>query len=612
MRLRTEVAAGAAGLLWLCVSSVGQATPGWEQYARVTERPPGFASTSLATNGFVDVDFGREVAGHLIVHFGEVVPGTIVAVTFSETGGHLQDRRSDYSRRVPVDRRIPHSGEIWRDEPGCQSTNICADGFRGFRVARIRVERGAATIADVKVDLPAAVRARPDGWFLSSNEELNRIWYGSAYTVQLTTGPFAAAASDPRGCRVPEGRVIVTDGAKRDRCPWLGDQAVIAATMLTYSRDVSPVENTLALLASRQHEDGYIPSSPVANWGVELFDYPFYWVLALHDLYLHRANRAYLERWWPSLERVLDRYLPRHLNSDGLVVVSRRRDYGFLHRQGRIVAYYSAIALNALRAGAELARFRGFVGVAGRWNARADRLAGSISRAFWDVRAGAFRDTPTGTPIHPQDGNAFAALARIPGSARALDHLARHNAKPWGNSIADNDGFDFWSWGFDSSERVYPFISYFETRARFEHGLDLSAHDQLRRTWGFMVDPLKGGPGTMWEAVGQYGSVDGYHGASTSMASGWSSGGGPLLTRYMLGVRPTSPGYASFVVRPQLGDNAWARGVVPTPSGPISVDVSRFGEKLRVVARFPRGLNGVFSVPGLRPRPLKSGVAVTG
>ena len=115
----------------------------------------------------------------------------------------------------------------------------------------------------------------------------------------------------------------------------------------------------------------------------------------------------------------------------------------------------------------------------------------------------------------------------------------------------------------------------------------------------------------MWEAIGQFGSIDGYQGAYASMASGWSSGGAPLLTRYVLGVRPTKPGYASFAVDPHLGDTAWARGGVPTPGGVISVDVRRSGKRLRVLARFPAGLNGVLVRPGAAAVPLRSGVATT-
>ena len=107
MRLRSGLAACAAALMGFGVASADAATPGWSVYAPVTERPAGFVPRALAAEEFVDVDFGREVAGHLIVRFGDVVPGSIVAVSFSETGGHLHSGTSDYSRREPVDRRMP-------------------------------------------------------------------------------------------------------------------------------------------------------------------------------------------------------------------------------------------------------------------------------------------------------------------------------------------------------------------------------------------------------------------------------------------------------------------------------------------------------------------------
>ena len=107
MRLRSGLAACAAALMGFGVASADAATPGWSVYAPVTERPAGFVPRALAEHEFVDVDFGREVAGHLIVRFGDVVPGTIVAVSYSETGSHLHSGSSDYSRREPVDRRMP-------------------------------------------------------------------------------------------------------------------------------------------------------------------------------------------------------------------------------------------------------------------------------------------------------------------------------------------------------------------------------------------------------------------------------------------------------------------------------------------------------------------------
>jgi hypothetical protein len=80
---------------------------------------------------------------------------------------------------------------------------------------------------------------------------------------------------------------------------------------------------------------------------------------------------------------------------------------------------------------------------------------------------------------------------------------------------------------------------------------------------------VKRGPGTMWETIGPYGGPPSDQ--HPSYDSGWSSGGAPALTEYVLGVEPTSPGFATFTVRPHPNDLKWAQGDVPTPHGPIHV-----------------------------------------
>jgi hypothetical protein len=47
-----------------------------------------------------------------------------------------------------------------------------------------------------------------------------------------------------------------------------------------------------------------------------------------------------------------------------------------------------------------------------------------------------------------------------------------------------------------------------------------------------------------------------------------------LLGKYYLGVKPTAPGYASYVVEPNLGGLQWMQGKVPTPNGNIELHVS--------------------------------------
>jgi hypothetical protein len=63
--------------------------------------------------------------------------------------------------------------------------------------------------------------------------------------------------------------------------------------------------------------------------------------------------------------------------------------------------------------------------------------------------------------------------------------------------------------------------------------------------------------------------------AYLSLCHGWSSGPTSYLTENVLGVRPTSAGFATTDIAPQLGDLAWAKGDVPTPHGVIRVQVER-------------------------------------
>ena len=165
--------------------------------------------------------------------------------------------------------------------------------------------------------------------------------------------------------------------------------------------------------------------------------------------------------------------------------------------------------------------------------------------------------------------NAFAVLAGVASAGQAkaaLGWLSNHNAHDYGNTINDTQAWDDPAFGRETQLRVYPFMSYFEVEARFVAGLDVSAVDLIRREWGYM---LTNGPGTMWESIGPYGS--GPVGTPGSWDHGWSTGAAPALTHSVLGVQPTSPGFATFTVTPHPGGVRSASGDVPTPKGAIHV-----------------------------------------
>ena len=583
----------------------------WTKYVLAGDQPVKFTTATASPGSQVTLIWSHEVAGNLALIFGNVAPGTLLHVSFSETAKYLH-ATSDWYHTYPTDDHVPSSGEAWVDTPGCQSNGVCDDGYRAFRFARVYAQGGSATITAVRVLLPASVRT-PQGWFLSSDDLLNRAWYASAYTAQLMVEPNDPTILDPRGCQIAggTGRLLILDGAKRDRCPWLGDQVVTDQTLLLTNRDTLGVaESTLSIFADAQQADGYIPASPSQNYGVLIFDYPALWVTALDNVLLYGGDRAYVTRYWPNLQRLLDVWFPSYAPQDGLVLDTLvlgdygasilDGDYAFINRGSELVAYYNAGYVLALRNGAAIADLLGHPDVAKLWRARADALAPVFDSTFWDPAAGAFLDSPDGPVVHPQDGNAFAILAGLATptqAASAIRYLDRTTSRPWGNAIADNDTWASPDWGSDPSQRVYPFMTYFDVMARFMVGADKSALDELRRTWGWMLDPNHGGPGTTWEAIGGGGSIADYQQASTSMAQGWSSGAAPALTNEVLGVRPTGPGFSTFDAIPHPGDLAWAQGGVPTPVGTIRFawKRTRTGYLLRLSA--PPSLTGRVGAP---------------
>jgi hypothetical protein len=415
--------------------------------------------------------------------------------------------------------------------------------------------------------LAAAARpAAPGGSFTSSDPEVNAIW---AASVRTARDMVAEPVNLLPGCGVPGSERVILDGVVRDRCEFTGDLAVTGMTL--YAADGasgSPVRDALYLFASRQRPDGLIPPTP-GDAGPGLVDYTGYWIEDVYDYVLYSGDVAAAKALLPNVERALDGWYPAQM-TDGLFAdkLGPRTDYALIDRLSPFVAYYNEQYIRALGQGAALAAWAGDVARARLWRARAAQLRPVVDQAFWDPAAGAYKDTTDGPLAHSQDGNVFAILAGIATHAKALSALAYYDAHcdyVYGNSIIDVPIWDGFPFGYESNERVYPFMGYFELLARFQSGLDVSALNLIRNEWGYML--ANGPKTTMWESIGPFGGPP----PGGSFDHGWSSGAAPALTAFVLGVQPLTPGFGTFAVKPHPGGLQWARGVVPTPHGPIRV-----------------------------------------
>lgn len=461
---------------------------------------------------------------------------------------------------------------------------------------------GDVTINSISLNYTAFI-GTPDtfkGWFECSDEQLSQFWFDAAYTNDMVIDTFRANDTDPRGAASPSliGKLVIFDGAKRDRDPYVGDLAVSARTAyLTHDVAVAAA-NVLADLADHQRSDGWIPPASINNYTLPLFDYPLHWVICSYDLLVYTGDTAYARKYYTTLQNVLNNWYPSVTNTTTSLLdkdvggASSYGDYAFLPRTGTIT-YYNALYVLALKYAANIATFLGsHDDDATEWNQRAEAVSAAINTYLWDSSTGAYLDSLSDAVSHPQDGNSISVLASVSSTDQASSLLAYLDTKAvaYGNPFYDNDSI-----GAGFSERVYAFISYFEIQARFLAGSGSTALDQIRRTYGWMStnDPTI----TFWEGVGSGGAM--YEGGYTSAAHGWSTGVLPALTNFVLGVIPTGPGFQTWTIKPIPGDVTWAQGVVPTPQGSLSVywTVASTSPLFNLEISTPSGTQGDVSVP---------------
>jgi alpha-L-rhamnosidase len=69
------------------------------------------------------------------------------------------------------------------------------------------------------------------------------------------------------------------------------------------------------------------------------------------------------------------------------------------------------------------------------------------------------------------------------------------------------------------------------------------------------------------------------------------------LPGYVLGIQPSSPGYAAWTVAPHPGDLSWAEGQVPTPHGTLGVKWGLRGGVFTLAVTAPGGTKGTVVIP---------------
>jgi hypothetical protein len=453
------------------------------------------------------------------------------------------------------------------------------------------------------------------GHFLSSDDKLNRIWYQGAYTNDTNMVPIGALPNQT----IP----VVLDGAKRDRRPWAGDldlQGRTAFDSLGFGAKGSDyIEGTLHAFGGTQAADGSI-FGHIQNWtvwpptgGFYSTSYSMYHVLSVASYYLYSGDIDFAQAQYQIIKNQLAYNRSLVDPNLGLLITGaggEGRDWDFYDggKPGAVTAY-NAIYYKALADAAYLARElaerkQGDPAVASwradaeTWSEQAAALKDRVNATLFDPDRGVYKLADRDNQNHagsavPQDANSQAitfGLAPESTHASILGHL-RSNL--WGEF-----GPQPFSPEANYSTVISPFVTGKEVDARFVAGDADGALDLIHLMWDQMT--VESGPyytGTVWEKLNQDGTdVE----ANASLAHGWASGPVSSLSGFLLGARPVTAGYKTWIIEPQPGGEVkWAQGRIPTPSGPI---VSRWrrgdgNRSFTLTMAAPAGTSGTVVIP---------------
>lgn len=457
--------------------------------------------------GDIRFDFGQTNAGWLEFDSPDLTGK--VEMTISE-----YNQPPDYFSSYPTKTLSPKKhGNTYRLE-------LNPDLYEGVRFGWIRVRSFAKTWHITGVRLICQIKpTNYKGSFSCSDTLLTRIWYTGAYTVKLNL------------LKDYLGAILMNRG---DRFSWTGDAHPAQAASMVAFGNYDFVKKNIAYTSTQSN-------------GIK--SYALYWVLSLIDYYKYTGDTATVKTYIDNACEKLDEAYKIFGTNPNLEFYGwdERLGAGFEHPN--IPEPQNAYKMLSIRAWKE---FSAAMGIYGRTDLRdkynryaTEKIAATRKDVAWygsfGLHAGA--DAVTTGLLNPAEKKAI-----------------------YENSFTDRVNRISYS----------PFNQYFVIQAFALLNKYDDALSSIRDLWGGQV---KYGGTTFFEdyrpswnaAVGKNGQVPANQCGFTSLCHPWGAGVTKWLSEEVLGIKPTSPGFATFDILPHLGRTLTnVAGKTPTLQGDIS------------------------------------------
>ncbi|KAG8702624.1 hypothetical protein FRC08_003359 [Ceratobasidium sp. 394] len=295
------------------------------------------------------------------------------------------------------------------------------------------------------------------GFFYSSDEFLNKIWYAGAYTIQLSTIPsstgrrhdhFMERYGYDNFALASYGRAVLTDGARRDRTVWAGDRAISTTAQYYTLNDAYSSQTGIEwLFAQQDPTTGQMPyaAPPIDEWGSDT--YHMWSMVVLYDTYFYAGgDKDWLLQprlrvsgenvsLWQAAKHALQYSLKKLNGGPGselkpwLLWVDQKLDWGRVNQGGYNLAA-NCIFVRALQRMAALALELGELDNSHDWVELANNVKQAINLELWDERQGMYRDNTT-SMLLPQDGNSLAVWFDVANSREKAIRISEGLQKNW-------------------------------------------------------------------------------------------------------------------------------------------------------------------------------------
>ncbi len=360
-----------------------------------------------------------------------------------------------------------------------------------------------------------------------------------------------------------------------EQLQYAGDTRIQSLISLYLSGDDRLMRQAITHFDDSRLPEGLTQSRYPSSTPQVIPPFSLFWVLMLHDYWMHRRDDAFIEAHLSAVRGVLEWY-ERRLAPDGTLgplswwnFADWVAEYPYGVPPGAEEGGSAVIALQftyALRCASDMALAYGRDWEALRYRNLAERVGQAVMKACWSGQRGMLADTPQ-KKLFTQHANALAILLDLVPPAEQQKLFAK----------------------ITQEKDVVRATFYFQF-----YVLEAMRHSGLGENYMRMLGP--------WHDMIRHGLTTFSENPEPTRSDchAWSASPAWGFLSSVCGIRPASPGFRTVRMEPALGPLNRVRARMPHPDGNIAFSLERRkGGAVSASIDLPDGLRGVFVWDGV-------------